>query len=230
MIGARLHRPGGRRRAAPQRPAASPCWSARATFCCATTPDSPPPSASSWRRTAWNCAAASTSSHRAGLRGRRPCDLVVVAAGFKPNVEIAAEAGVEIGRTGAIRTDDRMETNLRGVYAAGDCAEVTAPGDRPPDLHSAGHHRQQDRTRGRRQCRRRPRALRRHRGHLHRGHLRDGASPPPASPSEQARAEGFSPVAARIEAHSPRRAISRAPRPPWNWWPTAPRAACWAAR
>ena len=44
---------------------------------------------------------------------------------FKPNVEMAAEAGIEIGRTGAIRTDERMETNLRGVFAAGDCAEVT---------------------------------------------------------------------------------------------------------
>ena len=54
-----------------------------------------------------------------------PCDMVVLAAGFKPNVEIAAAAGIEIGRTGAIRTDERMETNLRGVFAAGDCAEVT---------------------------------------------------------------------------------------------------------
>jgi NADPH-dependent 2,4-dienoyl-CoA reductase/sulfur reductase-like enzyme len=53
-----------------------------------------------------------------------PADLVIVSAGFKPNVELAAEAGVEIGRTGAIRTDDRMETSLRGVFAAGDCAEV----------------------------------------------------------------------------------------------------------
>ena len=54
-----------------------------------------------------------------------PCDMIVVAAGFRPNVEMASEAGIEIGRTGAIRTDDRMETNLRGVFAAGDCAEVT---------------------------------------------------------------------------------------------------------
>jgi NADPH-dependent 2,4-dienoyl-CoA reductase/sulfur reductase-like enzyme len=54
-----------------------------------------------------------------------PADLVIVSAGFKPNVELAAEAGIEIGRTGAIRTDDRMETSLRGVFAAGDCAEVT---------------------------------------------------------------------------------------------------------
>jgi NADPH-dependent 2,4-dienoyl-CoA reductase/sulfur reductase-like enzyme len=52
------------------------------------------------------------------------CDLVVVAAGFRPNVQLAAEAGIEIGRTGAIRTSDRMETNLRGIFAAGDCAEA----------------------------------------------------------------------------------------------------------
>jgi len=51
-------------------------------------------------------------------------DIVVIAAGFKPNVAIASEAGIEIGRSGAIRTDERMETNLRGVFSAGDCAEV----------------------------------------------------------------------------------------------------------
>ncbi len=55
--------------------------------------------------------------------GREP-DLVLLAAGFRPNVELAAEAGVEIGRTGAIRVDERLETNLTGVYAAGDCAEA----------------------------------------------------------------------------------------------------------
>jgi CoA-dependent NAD(P)H sulfur oxidoreductase len=53
------------------------------------------------------------------------CDLVILATGFEPNTALAAEAGVGIGRTGAIRTDDRMETNLRGVFAAGDCAETT---------------------------------------------------------------------------------------------------------
>jgi NADPH-dependent 2,4-dienoyl-CoA reductase/sulfur reductase-like enzyme len=56
--------------------------------------------------------------------GDVPCDMVVLAAGFKPNIEMAAESGVEIGRTGAIRTDEHMETNLRGVFAAGDCSEV----------------------------------------------------------------------------------------------------------
>ena len=57
----------------------------------------------------------------AGVAG----DMVVVAAGFHPNAELARAAGIEIGPTGAIRTDDRMETSLRGVFAAGDCAQVT---------------------------------------------------------------------------------------------------------
>ncbi|MGA2132861.1 MAG: FAD-dependent oxidoreductase [Bryobacteraceae bacterium] len=54
----------------------------------------------------------------------RGYDLAIVAAGLKPNVELAAEAGVELGRTGAIRVDQHLETNLSGVYAAGDCAEA----------------------------------------------------------------------------------------------------------
>lgn len=53
-----------------------------------------------------------------------PADMVVIAAGFKPNTGLAAEAGIVTGRFGAIRTDDRMETNLRGIFAAGDCAET----------------------------------------------------------------------------------------------------------
>ena len=64
-------------------------------------------------------------SIEAGRVGDVACDMVVVAAGFRPNVELATEAGIEIGRSGAIRTDERMETNLRGVFAAGDCAETT---------------------------------------------------------------------------------------------------------
>ncbi len=54
-----------------------------------------------------------------------PCDLVVLAAGWQPNVELAVEAGVQIGQSGAIRVSERQETSLTGVYAAGDCAETT---------------------------------------------------------------------------------------------------------
>jgi NADPH-dependent 2,4-dienoyl-CoA reductase/sulfur reductase-like enzyme len=53
-----------------------------------------------------------------------PVDMVLVAVGTLPNVEIAKEAGVELGKTGAIKTDFTQKTNLADTYAAGDCAEV----------------------------------------------------------------------------------------------------------
>ena len=49
--------------------------------------------------------------------------LVLAATGLRPNVELAAADGIELGRTGAIAVTGHMETNLHGVYAAGDCAE-----------------------------------------------------------------------------------------------------------
>jgi NADPH-dependent 2,4-dienoyl-CoA reductase/sulfur reductase-like enzyme len=52
-------------------------------------------------------------------------ELVILATGIRPNVELAAEAGIECGRTGAIRVDEQMRTNLASVFAAGDCAETT---------------------------------------------------------------------------------------------------------
>lgn len=52
-------------------------------------------------------------------------DIVVVAVGIKPNVELAKSAGVRIGQTGAIEVDRRMRTNLPDVWAAGDCVQTT---------------------------------------------------------------------------------------------------------
>ncbi len=54
-----------------------------------------------------------------------PCDLAILATGVRPNVRLARDARIVIGPTGAIRTDSRMETSVRGVFAAGDCAETT---------------------------------------------------------------------------------------------------------
>jgi CoA-dependent NAD(P)H sulfur oxidoreductase len=51
-------------------------------------------------------------------------DLVLVAIGVKPRVDLATDAGISIGATGAIKTSARMETNVPGIYAAGDCAEA----------------------------------------------------------------------------------------------------------
>jgi CoA-dependent NAD(P)H sulfur oxidoreductase len=53
-----------------------------------------------------------------------PADLVVIAIGVKPNVELAKAAGVELGKTGAIAVDSRMETRTPGIFAAGDCCET----------------------------------------------------------------------------------------------------------
>jgi NADPH-dependent 2,4-dienoyl-CoA reductase/sulfur reductase-like enzyme len=50
--------------------------------------------------------------------------LVVVVVGIEPSIELAEEAGVEIGSTGAIRVDKHMRTNLPEVWAAGDCVET----------------------------------------------------------------------------------------------------------
>jgi NADPH-dependent 2,4-dienoyl-CoA reductase/sulfur reductase-like enzyme len=51
-------------------------------------------------------------------------DMVLMAVGVIPNVEIAKEAGIELGKTGAIKTDFTQMTHLMNVYAAGDCCEV----------------------------------------------------------------------------------------------------------
>ena len=50
-------------------------------------------------------------------------DMVVISSGVRPNVEIAKDAGIEIGVTGAIKVNSRMETNIKDIYACGDCAE-----------------------------------------------------------------------------------------------------------
>jgi NADPH-dependent 2,4-dienoyl-CoA reductase/sulfur reductase-like enzyme len=53
-----------------------------------------------------------------------PCDLVLLATGLQPRTELATAAGIALGHTGAIAVDDRMQTNLPGIYAAGDCVET----------------------------------------------------------------------------------------------------------
>ena len=50
-----------------------------------------------------------------------PAQLVVVSCGVRANVAIAQAAGLDTDR--AILVNERMETNLPGVYACGDCAQ-----------------------------------------------------------------------------------------------------------
>ena len=52
-----------------------------------------------------------------------PCEFLVMAIGVRPNVELARDAGIKVGVTGAIEVDRYLETNIKGIYAVGDCAE-----------------------------------------------------------------------------------------------------------
>lgn len=53
-----------------------------------------------------------------------PCDLVIAALGSRPRIELADEAGITLGDSGAIAVDHTQLTSSEGIYAAGDCAEV----------------------------------------------------------------------------------------------------------
>ncbi|ASA77043.1 CoA-disulfide reductase [Thermococcus sp. 5-4] len=56
--------------------------------------------------------------------GEYRADIVILATGIRPNVELARELGVRMGETGAIWTNEKMETSVENVYAAGDVAET----------------------------------------------------------------------------------------------------------
>lgn len=48
-------------------------------------------------------------------------DILVLAVGVRPNVELAKEIGIEVNR--GIIINSHCETNLKDIYAAGDCCE-----------------------------------------------------------------------------------------------------------
>ncbi len=50
-------------------------------------------------------------------------DLVLLSSGIVPNSEIAADAGIEIGESGAIKANKLMQTSVPNIFACGDCCE-----------------------------------------------------------------------------------------------------------
>jgi NADPH-dependent 2,4-dienoyl-CoA reductase/sulfur reductase-like enzyme len=56
-------------------------------------------------------------------RGEIPADVLIVAAGSRPNVDMAAAAGCTVGSSGALVVDPRMRTDVEAIWAAGDCVE-----------------------------------------------------------------------------------------------------------
>jgi len=50
-------------------------------------------------------------------------DVLIVSTGIRPNVDLAKSIGCRIGERGGIVVNRRCETNVRDVYAVGDCTE-----------------------------------------------------------------------------------------------------------
>lgn len=50
------------------------------------------------------------------------CDMVVIAIGVTPNIELAKDFGIKVNQ--GIIVDSTMQTNIKDIYAAGDIAEV----------------------------------------------------------------------------------------------------------
>lgn len=65
-------------------------------------------------------------------------DMVILATGVRPNVELATEAGVALGVTGAIKVDTDMSTNVEDIYACGDCIETFSQVSNAPVYHPLG--------------------------------------------------------------------------------------------
>src|SRR4030066_2001003 len=55
---------------------------------------------------------------------RIEADLFISAFGVRANTKLAVDAGIPLGETRSIKTNARMETDARDVYAGGDCAEA----------------------------------------------------------------------------------------------------------
>lgn len=52
-------------------------------------------------------------------------DIVIMASGVRSNFDIVKNAGIELGKWG-IKTNAAMETNIKGIYAIGDCVETVS--------------------------------------------------------------------------------------------------------
>lgn len=65
-------------------------------------------------------------------------DLIIAAFGVRANTELARKAGITLGETRGIKTNMRMETNVKDVYAAGDCVECVNLITRRPTICQLG--------------------------------------------------------------------------------------------
>ena len=60
------------------------------------------------------------------IKGQKPlyADMAILAIGVSPDTALAKQAGIELGLFNSIVVNDRMETSLPDIYAAGDAVQV----------------------------------------------------------------------------------------------------------
>jgi CoA-dependent NAD(P)H sulfur oxidoreductase len=63
-------------------------------------------------------------SHVATAEGSFKSDIVILAMGVEPNTALARECGVRLGLREGIVTDQRQQTSIDTIFAAGDCCEA----------------------------------------------------------------------------------------------------------
>ncbi|MFX1603960.1 MAG: FAD/NAD(P)-binding oxidoreductase, partial [Promethearchaeota archaeon] len=65
-------------------------------------------------------------------------DAVLFMTGVRPNTDLAEKVGLNVGPLGGIPVNSRMETEIEGVFAVGDCVEMTDPLTNGPILLPIG--------------------------------------------------------------------------------------------
>ena len=82
--------------------------------------------ACSWRRgTPSRALRSGTATSTCCFKTQRPhANIVILAIGVSPDTTLAKEAGLELGLRDSIVVNDRMETSVPDIYAAGDAVQV----------------------------------------------------------------------------------------------------------
>ena len=65
-------------------------------------------------------------------------DAVLFMTGVRPNTTLAKKIGLKVGPLGGVPVNSRMETEVEGVFAVGDCVEMTDPLTNGPILLPVG--------------------------------------------------------------------------------------------
>ncbi len=73
-------------------------------------------------------------------QGAVEADLVIIGTHKVPNNPIAAAAGLEVGTTGGLVVDSRMQTSDPDIFAAGDCTEIPHGVTKVPLQGLSGSH------------------------------------------------------------------------------------------